>query len=68
MAVNASVVYIVALDPDVRSEVLVTVAAAADSGDVVLDVVGPYGELGRVAPGGPPTAGRSAGWRPSRGW
>jgi hypothetical protein len=55
-AVNASVVCIVPLDPGVRSEVLVTVAGA-DSGDVVLEVVGPYGELGRVGPGGPPTAG-----------
>lgn len=56
MAVNASMVCIVPLSPDIRSEVLVTVAGA-DSRDVVLEVVGPDGELGRVAPGGPPTAG-----------
>jgi hypothetical protein len=55
IAVTASVVCTVSVGPDVVWEALVTVAGL-DRGEVVLEVVGPDGELGRVVPGGPPTA------------
>jgi hypothetical protein len=54
MAVNASVGCTIPVDSDVWAEAIVTVAAL-DDGDVVLDVFGPDGELGRVVAGGPPT-------------
>ena len=60
MSVNASAGCTIPVDSDVRAEAIVTVAGV-DSGDVVLEVVGPYGELGRIAPGGPSTAGEK-GW------
>jgi hypothetical protein len=55
IAVTASVVCTVSVGPDIVWEAFVTVAGV-DRGEVVLEVVGPDGELGRVVPGGPPTA------------